>query len=272
MKDASTDHYYERVQYSLLIETRTLDMQGAYEDDKNVVLGGHDVGGCLVVYVNGSPDRMHYRGSGVFPIYDLLQPGENSVRIVGKHSERMFAKVLTVDPRRFKETFGVEEVLAKTWLDPKEESVVLRFTARVPKGPDWEEVPGWPKEEEKLTHDIHRLVSEWVAAWERHDPDAFFRSMVPELKNAPPYLKTLDAVKRSSAATINFVKDKDNHVRTTPSDVKMIFGKRSVIVYAGVRKDWYPYLFEFRNREADEPGWIGAVTLGRLEGQWVLLH
>src|SRR5208282_4748932 len=106
------ERLYERMQYSLWIETDLgATMEGAFQDDNHLLLAGALVGGNLVIYVNDSPVRLHCRGSSVFPIYDFLGPGRNRVRVEGKHPERMFMKIVAVDPNRFRSTFEIEDVL-----------------------------------------------------------------------------------------------------------------------------------------------------------------
>ena len=259
-------------QYSLLVETETSDMEGAYDNDTTVVLGGHEVGGRLVVYVNDSPVRLHCQGSGIFPIYDLLQPGSNTVRIFGRHRSRMFIKILAVDPSRFKETFKADQVVGKTWLDPGKESVTLRFDAAVAKEPDWEELSGSPKDEERLGRELGDLIDKWIAWCNNHDLDALSRSWMPDLRKPPAYLGTRDAAMQAWQAGNDPVRDPNYHLTTDAGEVKAVFGKRTVILYAGFNKADFPYLFRFSSEVNHDTCCIGAITLGRLEGHWVVQH
>ena len=273
MRITNDDRALAPGQYSLLIETETSDMQGAYDNDTTMVLGMREVGGRLVVFVNDSPMRLHSQGSGIFAIYDMLQPGTNTVRIFGRHRSRMFIKVLTTDPTRFKETFPTvkaDRVLAKTWLDPAKESITLAFEMAVPKGPDWEELPEWPKDEERLRREVGDLVHKWVACCNARDLDGLFRSWMPDLRNPLPYLTTRDAAMQAFRAGNDPVTDTNYRLTTDASEVNAIFGKRTVILYTGFNDADFPYLFRFSS-DRDTCS-MGAITLGRLEGHWVVQH
>jgi hypothetical protein len=266
------DHLFETEQYSLQIETETSDMEDAYNNDTTVVLGPGDVGGSLVVFVNDSPARLHCRGSGIFPIFALLQPGSNAVRIEGKHRSRMFIKVLTLDPKQFAKpftgTYKATRVVAKTWLDATKDSVTLRFDAAVPNGPDWEELP---QDEDKLDAELTCLIDKWIGWCKNHDADALICSWIPDLKKPPAYLTTRDQARKRLRAGNNPVTDRSYRLLTEGRDIRYVSGKRTVILFAGTDAG-LPILFRFSNDVNHNTCCIGAITLGRLEGHWVVEH
>ena len=277
MGDDKRDGPVASEQYSLLVETETSDMQGAYNDDSTVARADSAVGGHLVVYVNDSPARLHCRGSGLFPIFDLLQPGSNTVRIDGRHLSRIFIKVLILDQRRFlgqakANKIAPNRVVAKTWLDPTKNSVTLHFEAAVPKVPDWEELPGWPKSEEKLRVELGDLVDKWIGWCNDHDLDALSRSWMPDLKKAPLYLRPRDAANQTLRAGNDPITNRKYRLLTRAGDVKAVFGKRTVILFAGLSEGSLPYLFRFSSAGGHDACYVGAITLGRLEGHWVVQH
>ena len=279
MSDGKRDRLcVSRGQYSLLIVTEISDMERIYNDDSMTqVLSPSPVGGTLVVYVNESPLRLHSRGSGVFSIDDMVEPGGNTVRIEGKHGNKMFIKVLLMDLRRFRPdpvtgAFIVGKVLAKAWLDPSKNPVTLAFNADVPKRPDWEELPGWPKDEERLWRELTDQLKSWSSCCTSHDLDGLLRSWIPDLRNAPLYLATRKVAMETSEAGKNPVSDPRYRLITDIHDVKALFGKRTVILVTGRDESGLPYLFRFSNDDTHETCSLGAITLGRLEGHWVVQH
>jgi hypothetical protein len=273
MKDQE-ERLFERLQYSLWIETELgTRMEDAFQDDEHLVLGGGAVGGKLVVYVNDSPLRLHCRGSSVFPIFDLLGPGKNRIRVEGKHPERMFMKVVAVDPKQFKTTLELKAVLAKTWLDSRSESVTLEFDPKLTKTPDYEELPSGSKPSDPSYQELRRLMDHWAACCNKHDAKALFDSTMPELKSTPPYLEDRYAHKRHPSSLEDVINKRKYRLTTKATEVQFVFGKRSVLVYTGLTDDPpfpIPYLFEFKSDEKGlEPVVVEAMTLARLEGKWV---
>jgi len=270
------ERLYERLQYSLWIETELGGtMEGAFQDDNHLLLASAFVGGNLLIYVNDSPVRLHCRGSSVFPIYDLLGPGRNRVRVVGKRPERMFMKVVAVDPNRFRTTFEVEEVLAKSWLDPRLESITLEFDTKLTKGPDYQTLPSEVKPGDALYQEVRTLIDHWATCCNDHDADALFESSMPTLKSPPPYLGHRDAAKLDSKQLIDAINGRKFRLVTKADDVQIVFGKRSVLVYAGVTHDTVaplPYLFELKSDEGLEPAFVQAAAIARLEGKWFVIR
>lgn len=66
------------------------------------------------------------------------------------------------------------------------------------------------------------------------------------------------------------VTDTNYRLTTDASEVNAIFGKRTVILYTGFNDADFPYLFRFSS-DRDTCS-MGAITLGRLEGHWVVQH
>lgn len=72
--------FEEGKQYSLLISADLDDDLTQLEDDSVVRIGGGDIGGETVVYVNDSPVDVYSFGGQVFAIDDFLAPGEIATR------------------------------------------------------------------------------------------------------------------------------------------------------------------------------------------------
>ena len=93
-------------------------------------LGGSSITGCLTIFVNDSPVRLHCRGSSIFPIYDFVASGENRIRIEGSNGRTDFVEAVLIDPETLKDSaFELKKILAKTRLGPKDEQAALEFEA-----------------------------------------------------------------------------------------------------------------------------------------------
>ena len=245
---------------------RRATCKAGYNDDSTVA-GPAAVGGHLVVYVNDSPARLHCRGSGLFPIFDLLQPGSNTVnQSIAGHPRAIFIKVLILDQRRFLGQAKANKIVRRgrgqTWLDPTKNSVTLHFEAAVPKVPDWEELPGWPKSEEKLRMELGDLVDKWIGWCNDHDLDALSPGDARS-EAAPLYLRPRDAANQTLRAGNDPITNRKYRLLTRAGDVKAVFGKRTVILFAGLSEGSLPYLFRFSSAGGHDACYVGAITLGR---------
>ena len=266
------ERLFERLQHSLFIATDAGSMmEDAFEDDERTFFSGTSVGGCLYVYVNDSPMRLQCRGSSIFHIYDFLVPGRNRIRIEGSHTTRMFVKAVTIDPRTFKDTLEVEEVLGKAWLEPSQKSVTLEFDAKITKVPDYEDLPDDPKAIARMRQELQSLVVRWIECCRSHDVQGFSESWMPRLKSPPPYLSDASRPNEVTPFVKGLVGSETYALVTKANEVQMIFGKRSVLLYTSIKKDQgapFGYLFEFKSSNKDST-FIEPVTLARLEGKWV---
>ena len=62
----------------------------------------------------------------------------------------------------------------------------------------------------------------------------------------------------------------ENRLLTKSEDVKIIYGKRSVLLYSDASELGSPYLFLFDSGDASFVPCLGEVTRVRLEGKWTL--
>jgi hypothetical protein len=262
-------------QYSLLIATNAGDIEGAFNDDESdIALGATSVGGKLVIYINDSPWRLHYRGSGLFPIYPLLGPGKNTIRIEGNHSEKMYAKVVTVDPKTFNTSnLSILKVITKAWLDPSINSVTLEFDSGINSPPDFEELVFDKESEEKIKNEIHKLVQYWINCYKKHDMDAIIEAYIPDLKNHPKYIMDRETFIKGSRVFINEIKKGSYDIKTTTEDVKIVVGKRSVLLYTDVESNpTNAYLFKFLRSDGRAKAYDPPLTVGKLEGKWIGIY
>jgi hypothetical protein len=266
------DRLFERLQYSLLMETDGGNIAADYDDDQHFRLALTPVGGRLIVYVNDSPARLHCGGSSMFPIFDLVAPGKNRIRVEGKHPEKMLMKAVIVDPQRFNNTFAIEKVLAKTWLDPTQESVTMEFDAELTKRPDYEELPNDRSSHDRLCREARTLVEQLAKCCDAHDGEGFFRLTMPDLKSPPPYLGDWEAARRSQMSLIARVSDTKYRLVTRVDDVQVVVGKRSVLVFTGVTENEVPYLFQLNSQGESDPVFVSSMRLMRLEGQWIAVR
>ncbi len=266
----------EPLQYSLWIETDLGgSMESAFDDDGHIKLSGSAVGGEITVYVNDSPTRIYCRGSSVDTIQDFVRPGTNRIRVEGKHSGRMFVKVITLDPQRFNRSFEMKETLAKSWLELESTSVSLEFTAQPEKAHDrYEVLPDQPEARDALVQDLREFIDKLIARSDNHDIDGLLELTIPDLKNPLPQVVNRAAFKQSSKEVVDLITGNRYRRKTKAEDVKLIIGKFSVIIYSGVSEDEsdpIAYLFAYQD-EDKVPFYVTAITLARVEGKWCLIR
>lgn len=253
------------LQYSLWLSSDLGgEMAGAFDDDQNLYLGGSPLKGDLIVYVNDSPVRTRWKGSSFFPIYDFLEPGTNLVRIEGNHPERVFVKVIAVDPKTCLNTFKIDEILAKAWFEPTQDTVSLEFTLNLAEGPDYSEISS----DDVTQREIRGLIAHWADCCKRRDSDAWLKSMMPDLKSPPPYMANRADVRRKGPVLVDGINNGNLQLVTEFDNMKIIIGKRSAIAYCGVNHESAPYLFEFRAEGEGKTIFFAAPTLIRMEGKW----
>jgi hypothetical protein len=245
-----------------------IDADRYYDNDIAMPTFGGEAGGSVVLYINDSPVMRHTEGAHLFPIYPFLHSGKNQIRAEGKHTEKMFMKVVTANPARLKES-RIDKVLAKTLLEPGSESVSLEFDAITTRPPDYEVLPSDPESRTKQERELRKLVDYWIACCAKHDGEAIVSSLIPELKSPPPYMKSRTERVRQAKQVIDVVNALQNRLVTKKEDVRMVFGKRSVLVFAGTFNG-SPYLFHFESNDPNVTQSIRDITMVRLEGKWTI--
>jgi hypothetical protein len=181
----------------------------------------------------------------------------------------MFIKVVVVDQKRVQSKFEVNQVLAKAWFAPKDDSVDLAFKMDLPANPDYEELPSGLKPGDPTYQEVRDLISHLMLCSERRNGDALFESIYPILRSPPSYLGTREQSKRHSSSLIDAINSGKYRLITKLNDVTLVFGKRSVIAYSGVDDVLDPYLFKYQAEKGDDRLFLRAVLLVRLEGKWL---
>lgn len=83
-----------------------------FEDDSGIAAGGGEVGGDVIVYINGNP-VIDYQSGGVFKqVNQYIRNGANSVRLEGRADRNLYVKVGLMAGPEFK------QVMAKKAFSP----------------------------------------------------------------------------------------------------------------------------------------------------------
>jgi hypothetical protein len=276
-------------QYHLLVAVTGRD-ETDFDNDTELAYGTGSLGGEVTIYVNDSPIRHMRESSGIpisgsiIPIYDLLEPGKNRIRVEGKHATRVFIKVVDLDMEKLKNTprpfvgFRYEKMVAKKMLDPSQASSELEFTLPLTRSPDYEELPPDPKARVEERKDIHELLDEFIAACDGHDGDKCFSLLLPELKSPPRHRKNVEDAKKDWRTVYNIIKEPQYRLVTKREDVKMIFGRRTVLLYVDIGNvEDEPHLLRFDPLGNVQAGalpnpvfYLGEIALVRLGGKWMI--
>jgi len=268
-----------RDQISLII---TEGSETDFQDDSLIFLCGSDPGGEIVVYVNDSPRFLHVFGGRLLPIDTLLEPGRNEVRFKGKHTTRLYAKVMYTTVYSPEESgtgatfFGIKRVLGKSWLPPEKECVTISFELpRDLQEPVYEVLPDDPQSRKRQREEIMGFLREMKQAWNQNDGELVWRLFNLECVltpwGPPGSPEELREKKRSILGLVNG----GQYEWVTPIEhIKMIFGKRAVLVYGGVGKDRFgAYLFRGRDRRTNELKLKhDLLVLARVKGKWTVIQ
>jgi hypothetical protein len=288
LHDGSKQDKNESMQYSLLVAISARDFEADYDNDTEMVFGGGPIGGEVTIFVNDSPIRhivdistIPYSAC-ILPIGDLLEPGKNRIRIEGKHTEKMFIKVVNIDAIKLKEArrplsgFRYEQMIAKKVLDPDQKLVTLDFDMPLRIAAEYEDLAKAPEEEEKQHKELDALLDELFVACNNHDSDDFFNLLLPDLKSPSWYMKKAKETKIKQQSTYNIIKELECRLSTDRNDVKFISGKKSVLVYSGIihPADIACFL-QFEPASITKTKTISHFALGeivfvRLGGKWVM--
>jgi len=249
-----------------------------FNDDSVVRLAGGDIGGEIVIYVNDSPCFIHVFGGGLLPITPLLERGRNEIRFEGSHTARMYAKVILTGEITFDEESGFEikKVYGKNWLLPEEQSGTITFELDDHRmKPVYDLLVDDPASRERQRAQIMGLLREMKEAWNQRDGERLWKLLNLELVATPwgPLLST-DTLRQRKRDVIEFV-NRGQYEWVTPLDeLKMIFGRRTVLVYHGSETDLFgPYLFKGRDRETHQVDFKkGPLLLARVNRMWVILR
>jgi hypothetical protein len=236
-----------------------------------VLSGGWVRGGGLVVfYVNDSPVKLLGAGTFVTPIYPFMRPGKNTIRVEGQHDARMFMKV-AVASTRLQRQWRFDKIIAKSWVAPEKDSVTLEFESDWTERPDFDDLSSDPASRAEQEEELRQLVKKWIKCCEKHDGQAMAQSLVPELKSYSPRMKSRSERLRDLKDIVAFVESSDNTLVTKAEDVKIVFGKQTVILYSEINDAREPRFFRFKTSRKDLTPSIGPLRFAKIQGKWIAI-
>jgi len=251
--------------------------EDAFDNDSVIQFGGDDTGGEVVVYVNDSPWFIHVWGGHLFQLAHLLEPGKNEIRFEGKHTARVFAKILLTNAFALEETGNVEikNVYGKSWLQTDGEPVTITFELDESLQKSvYELLPDDLESRDQQREEIMAYIRELKDCYDKRDGERATRLSNLELV-ATPWGRWIseEDIQEINTNVANVINNGQFEWITPLEDMKMIFGKRAVLVYAGAEHDDVgAYFFRGRDRETKETSLTaGPLVVARVQGKWVVL-
>jgi hypothetical protein len=240
-----------------------------YYDDDDAFHKGYRAGGTLTIYVNDSPVSMYSQNGQIYRISPFLKPGKNTIRVSGKHTEKIWIKVLLANPEEMLKVLKARKLIAKTWLEPENDSTSLEFDAQVSGPPEFDELAQDPKGRAAHEKEVRQLVDQLLAAYAKHDVDSFNQLLLPAIKSPPQYAKHREELLKWKEEFARMVNNRKEKLLTKRDDVKIVYGARSVVLYSGDH-DGSPFFLDFDTGERNSLSFLDAITLVRIGGKWTL--
>lgn len=269
----------EVMHYWLLVTGDVSDrfFERSFNDDKMFSIGGAEIGGMLTLYVNESPVDLFSFGGMCIRITDGVQSGKNRITIQGKLKEPVYVKVFTtrspilsLSPPPI-----IEEVLVKKKLPLPDVRINLDFEAGITFSDPRDELPQEGTRRSLLEAELRSLIRLYVNRLENHDGHGVYEiGKWPTGDQAvpwPSYMKD-DQNRRLKGRPklIELLSNPNLKILTSADDVKLIWGKKTVISYAGVgtfNDIPKPYLFRLTIDDLEVN--FTPIRWVRISGKWI---
>jgi hypothetical protein len=249
--------------YRLIVGSIPMDPN----NDADIKLGGAGWGGNAIIEINENPVKIGSSGGISFEISHWVKPGNNKLSFRGVISENLYYKILTVGSDHRSKNVLTAGIVKPNEIDNyiKEFSITSAYT------PPFYMKDAIKKKESLIIEKIKKLHNMLVD----HDGDSFIQAMSegPGLWSKKLNVTDLIEMKKKDIRNAFFenlkIKVKDLNL----SELKIIWGKRSVLVYEGFDhpdsnlRD--PYLFEFEKPEGRKR-YFSPLCLVFIDNEWIV--
>lgn len=215
-----------------------------FEDDSGISAGGGDVGGDVVVYINGNP-VIDYQSGGVFKqINQYIRNGSNSVRLEGDINKSLYVKVGVMTGPEFK------RVAAKKEFKPAgiSRGAELSFSTDVDYVlPIFDQPNRIPENASgKTVYPLLEKLEAYFAGSEFEQAAALLLSQT-KLWSEQAYGQEKEQLEQMQQQAAEYYRENAFAYRSpSPESVRLIRGESMVLVYSGV----------------DDSGFFKSKTLG----------
>jgi hypothetical protein len=246
---------------------------GPTDADKSLLAGG-DIGGRVLILVNGNPVDFYASGGSMTSLNAWVHPGRNRITIRGKHENPLFVKVFALKGRgKDAETTLITN---EQTVEPSKVEKTTDIDFDVPveyRLPIYAEGNAVPDDRERIKKEILSVLEDLHDAMAKHDiartEAILFRGPDPRVKSG--YLHSARDAQVMKAEQSKFLADESSEfLPFQPDSVQFVFGKHVVLVYAGFREDGVRGAYLFVYRQGEKLRYLGPHCLARIGGEWVI--